>query len=187
VIQSLRKFCRRCGQITSHDRWTGERRKPNAVAGIRENNMRAILEQYRYIDALEQRVRAAHELVIDHRFPQARWGKAEPPLAKETTDGEIRARFQLLKKDGSGNHNQLKSRACEACIKTGKRGFPLGIKHFYKGGEDWPQGVPSRGPKAQRGCEGCGWYNLEKWRESLNRLVGKRTRCCSRSAADSGS
>ncbi|NES89595.1 MAG: restriction endonuclease, partial [Okeania sp. SIO2B9] len=34
------------------------------------------------------------------------------------SETEIKQKFQLLKKDSAGNHNLLKSRSCEFCIKT---------------------------------------------------------------------
>ncbi len=58
------------------------------------------------------------------------------------SEAEIKQKFQLLKKDGAGNHNLLKSRNCEFCIKTGKRGTPLGIKFWYQGNENWPYNIP---------------------------------------------
>ncbi|MDJ0661246.1 MAG: hypothetical protein QNJ42_17405 [Crocosphaera sp.] len=70
-----------------------------------------ILDFYSYTDVIEQRKRAAHELVIDHRFPMERWDNAEKSLSVDMSDDEILRKFQLLKKDSSGNHNLLKSRA----------------------------------------------------------------------------
>ena len=80
-------------------------------------------------------------------------------------DDDIRANFQLLKKsNGSVSHNLLKSRACEQCFKTGKRGKPFGISFFYSGGERWKPS-DKRDPK---GCNGCGWYDFDLWRTRLN-------------------
>lgn len=88
------------------------------------------------------------------------------------TIDEIKRKFQLLKKDDAGNHNLLKSRACERCIATGKRAYPLGIKLYYAGNEDWPADCPDFGPDAEQGCFGCGWYDFATWREALNRYIG---------------
>jgi hypothetical protein len=167
-IKSEQRFCATCAQITRHDRWTGEHQRSTAASTISQKNTDTILKYYEYTDAIEQRTRPAHELVIDHRLPKIRWGQNEPPLPKDLSDEEVYRRFQLLKKDESGNHNLLKSRACEMCLKTGKRGTPLNISHYYKGDENWPDGVPMEGPNAEKGCEGCGWYNFAKWREDLN-------------------
>ena len=78
----------------------------------------------------------------------------------------------MLKKDGAGNHNLLKSRSCERCIKTGKRGTPFGIRFWYQADEDWPT-VHQRGAEAEEGCVGCGWYNFEAWRDALNQNLAE--------------
>lgn len=102
-----------------------------------------------------------------------RWGAAEETNPPEMTSEEISRKFQLLKKDASGNHNLLKSRACERCLATGKRGYPMGIKFYYAGDENWSSNCPKTGPDAERGCYGCGWYDVEAWRIALNQLTGK--------------
>lgn len=87
------------------------------------------------------------------------------------TGDEIEEKFQLLKKDESGNHNLLKSRACERCIATEKREGPLGINFFYEGDENWPDDCPQNGEEAKAGCIGCGWYDFKTWREALNKKI----------------
>lgn len=101
-----------------------------------------------------------------------RWGASEPRNPDDMTLAEIQRKFQLLKKDDAGNHNLLKSRACERCIATRKRGSPFGIKFYYAGTEDWPFDCPEFGPEAEQGCFGCGWYDFASWREALNRYIG---------------
>ena len=133
-----------------------------------------ILNYYEYTDSIEQRRRPKHELVIDHRFPMERWGTTEESNPSQMSPIDINRKFQLLKKDFSGNHNLLKSRACERCIATGKRGYPLGIKFYYEGDENWPANCPVRGRAAERGCIGCGWYDFETWRKALNLLIEKK-------------
>lgn len=98
------------------------------------------------------------------------WGAAEARNPDNMTVEEIRRKFQLLKKDAAGNHNLLKSRACERCIDTGKRGNPFGIKFYYAGNEDWPADCPNFGPKSEQNCFGCGWYDVAAWREALSKL-----------------
>ena len=110
--------------------------------------------------------------------------------------------FQILKKDSVGNHNKMKTEFCATCCtcpacekelsdhtdeqlakcskspaktpgsRDGKRGILFGIKFWYKGTEDWPAGVPRKGIEAEKGCEGCGWYDVEKWRDALNKQCG---------------
>ena len=47
-----------------------------------------------------------------------------------------------------------------------------GIKFYYAGAEDWPFDCPLFGSDAERGCFGCGWYDVAAWREALNRYIG---------------
>ena len=166
-IESANRACSNCSKTTTWDRWTGETQQSNAASGISAKLRRRILDYYTHTDVIENRVRPTHELIIDHRFPMERWGEFEPTQNANMTDTEIAAKFQLLKKDTAGNHNLLKSRACERCISSGKRGEPFGIPFWYEGVEDWPDGVPARGAAAEQGCHGCGWYDFAKWREGL--------------------
>lgn len=171
VILSENRQCPVCGKSTRWDRWTGEFKVANSAAGISPTLQRRILNHYGNIDIIEQRQRADHELVVDHRFPMERWGEAESRNPDDMSDEEINRKFQLLKKDDSGNHNLLKSRACERCIATGKRGYPLGIKFYYAGNEDWPSDCPGFGSGAEQGCFGCGWYDFAAWRTALNSYI----------------
>lgn len=170
VIETEKRYCQTCGEIRLGDRWTGEIKSANSAANIPASLAEKVLKVYSYTDVIEQRQRADHELVIDHRFPMERWGQSEPPHLTSMSEAEINKKFQLLKKDASGNHNLLKSRSCERCIKTGKRGTPFGIRFWYRGGEDWPS-QHQRGAEAEEGCVGCGWYDFETWRHALNQKL----------------
>ena len=171
VIETTRRYCDVCGKQTKWDQWTGEFQESNSAAGLPVALQTRILDHYGYTDSIEQRKRQAHELVIDHRLPMERWGTAESSNPIDMSEEDIQNKFQLLKKDKSGNHNLLKSRACEHCIATGYRGYPLGIKFFYEGDERWPEDCPTSGPGAERGCVGCGWYDFDAWRLALNKKV----------------
>lgn len=170
VIETESKYCNECQRTTRQDRWTGEIKAANSATKIPESLVKRILKVYAYTDVIEQRQRAIHELVIDHRFPMERWGNHEPPHLTSISEDEIKKKFQLLKKDTSGNHNLLKSRSCENCIRTGKRGTPLGIRFWYAGDENWAS-IHQRGNKAEEGCIGCGWYDFEAWRDALNQKL----------------
>ncbi|HLO48559.1 MAG TPA: restriction endonuclease, partial [Kamptonema sp.] len=122
VIETDKRYCQNCQAKRLGDRWTGEIKAATSAANIPDSLVQKILKLYAYTDVIEQRKREAHELVIDHRFPMERWGENEPPHLKSMSESEIKKKFQLLKKDASGNHNLLKSRSCERCIKTQKRG-----------------------------------------------------------------
>ena len=169
VIESESRECPSCKKRVRHDRWTGEIQQANSPSGISARLAKRIREHFKNTDVIEQRARQPHELIIDHRFPMERWGAVEERNNAAMSDEDIERKFQLLKKDSAGNHNLLKSRACERCISTGKRGTPFGISFFYKGDESWPDSIAKRGPEAEAGCAGCGWYDFAKWRVALNR------------------
>lgn len=168
VILSKNRPCSTCKAITMHDRLTGETKQSNAPSNISKILQKKILNYFDYTDVIEDRKRTADKLVIDHKLPMERWGKNENFNNNTMSNEEIEKKFQLLKKDDGGNHNLLKSRSCEKCISTGLRGYPLGIKYWYTGDENWPKNVPSVGLDAEAGCYGCGWYDLKTWRMSLN-------------------
>lgn len=170
VIETESRYCHECQQKTRQDLWTGEIKSANSAAKIPEVLVKRILKIYAYTDVIERRQRAIHELVIDHRFPMERWGSNEPPHLTSISEDEIKKKFQLLKKDDSGNHNLLKSRSCENCLRTGKRGTPLGIRFWYAGDENWAS-IYQRGNEAEEGCIGCGWYDFAAWRNALNQKL----------------
>ena len=33
------------------------------------------------------------------------------------------------------------------------------------------KGIPKRGKVAERGCIGCGWYDIEEWRNKLSKTL----------------
>lgn len=173
-IESKTDLCEACGKKTRWDRWTGGHQSANAPSGFPAGLVQRILVHFGRTDVIEQRTRPDHELVVDHRFPMLRWGGTEEKLSADMPEDEIEKRFQLLKFDGGGNHNLLKSRACETCFKTGVRGTPFGIEFFYEGGPRWDRKVPAAGKEAEKGCAGCGWYDFAKWREALNLRLKSR-------------
>lgn len=174
VIISESKVCHSCKKRLVHDRWTGETKQANSTSNITPKLAERILKHLKYTDVIEQRKRQSHELIIDHRFPMERWGAIEEKNDPEMSEDEIKRKFQLLKKDSSGNHNLLKSRACEFCMKNHKRGTPLGIRFYYQGKQEWPTSIPQKGKGAENGCIGCGWYDFMQWREALNKRLGSK-------------
>lgn len=109
-----------------------------------------------------------HGLLPDHKFPEIRWDeetKSENP--DEMKAEEIRNKFQLI----DNQRNQQKREVCRKCFQTGKRGKLYGTDYFYKGNENWPEDIPKIGKAAETGCVGCGWYDIQKWRDSLNKLI----------------
>ena len=108
--------------------------------------------------------------IPDHKFPEDRWNT--DTAVKNDVDmstSEIKAKFQLL----NAQTNMQKKQACGECIRTGKRGYPFGIKYYYAGTEDWDKAIPSHGKAAESGCIGCGWYDMLKWKEELNKKLNK--------------
>jgi hypothetical protein len=100
----------------------------------------------------------------DHKFPEIRWDRDTARVSLEgLSEREILSDFQPL----NNQRNQQKREACRACRRTGIRPYPMGIKFYYAGDEHWPENVPSTGKAAEQGCYGCGWYDLEAWRQAL--------------------
>lgn len=109
-----------------------------------------------------------HGLIPDHKFPEIRWDdltRAENP--DEMSKTEILQKFQLL----DNQRNQQKREVCRRCFQTGKRGKLYGLNYFYSGNENWPDEIPKTGKEAEKACIGCGWYDIQAWRNSLNEFI----------------
>lgn len=120
-------------------------------------------------NAFEAKVTYAKALIPDHKFPEVRWDentKAENP--KDMTDAEIIEKFQLL----DNQRNLQKKEVCRKCFQERKRGTIYGIEYFYDGDENWNPDIPEKGKSAEEGCKGCPWYDIERWREMLNKHIG---------------
>lgn len=110
-------------------------------------------------------------LIPDHKFSEVRWDdntKGENPM--EMTDDEIIKKFQLL----DNQRNQQKREICRKCFQDGIRGTIYGINYYYKGTERWDPNIPTIGKEAEKGCEGCPWYDIELWRNKLNEELSER-------------
>ncbi len=120
-------------------------------------------------DAFEGRKVNADSLLPDHKFSEIRWDLNTKRSSLEALeDQDIKRDFQLM----NNQRNLQKRMVCLACDQSGDRGYPFGIKYFYEGNARWPDNVPRRGKAAEKGCVGCGWYDLEKWRQSLVKQAG---------------
>lgn len=100
----------------------------------------------------------------DHKFPEIRWDvttKAENP--DDMTDDQIRDKFQLL----TNQRNQHKREVCRTCFQTSDRGSIYGIPYYYQGTSKWDPTIPTKGKRAEKGCVGCPWYDIELWRQHL--------------------
>ena len=166
IICSRRKNCSTCEKKTMHDilimlppiesRFAhgNELRKP--MSDILKKRIKKLLGNKEVCFNI---VRSDIELLIDHKFPSQRWNAPEADNPNDMTEGQIRDKFQLL----SNQTNMWKSRYCDACVKTGKRGDYMGLNWFHTGNENW-QGAT---PHDENGCKGCPWYDLELWKTKL--------------------
>lgn len=122
-------------------------------------------------NAFEAKKTNKKSLIPDHKFSEVRWDddtKGENPMTM--TDDEIIDKFQLL----DNQRNQQKREVCRKCFQEGIRGKIYGIDYFYKGNEKWDKRIPEKGKKAEKGCIGCPWYDIEKWRQMLNKEIEKK-------------
>lgn len=122
-------------------------------------------------NAFEAKVTNKKALIPDHKFSEVRWDdqtKGENPLEME--DSEIIQKFQLL----DNQRNQQKREICRKCFQEGIRGSIYGINYYYKGSENWDDSIPKMGKEAEKGCDGCPWYDIEKWRTMLNNELNKK-------------
>lgn len=120
------------------------------------------------INAYESKPTTPKGLIPDHKFSEVRWDKdtkVENPM--DMSDEEVVQKFQLL----DNQRNQQKREVCRNCFQTGKRGVIYGIPFFYKGGPDWDPTIPTVGKIAEKGCVGCAWYDIERWRSELIKLL----------------
>ena len=127
-----------------------------------------IIKVLNAIDVYEN-VKSPHCLP-DHKFSEIRWDentKSENP--DDMTDEEIQQKFQLL----TNQRNQQKREICRRCYQTGKRGVIFGIPFYYEGNENWDESIPKTGKDAEKGCVGCPWYDIKKWREELIKTLEK--------------
>jgi hypothetical protein len=135
-----------------------EFRKP--ISSAARSNIIQVLES---TDVFFNSRRPAKEFVIDHKFPSQRWETHETDN-EQLTEQEIQDKFQLL----TNQSNMLKSRLCDACVRTGSRPDFLGIHWFYAGGKEWV--APKKGGT---GCIGCPWYDLKEWKIRLQKELLK--------------
>lgn len=127
-----------------------------------------VIRLLKSINAYENRPTTVKGLIPDHKFSEVRWDK--DTIAKNTiemSDEEIIQKFQLL----DNQRNQQKREVCRNCFQTGIRGVIYGIPYFYEGGPYWDAKIPKVGQIAERGCIGCAWYDIERWRSELIKVL----------------
>jgi hypothetical protein len=171
VIGSQRRRCVACGKKQMHDilvmlpsietrfEHGNELRKP--ISDTLKTRIKRVL---RYREVCFSVDRSEVELLIDHKFPSQRWIQPETDNPNNMSESEIKRKFQLL----NNQTNMLKSRYCDNCMKTGKRGVFMGIRWYYHGDEDWAGSTAYD----EDGCIGCPWYDLERWKAELLSALG---------------
>lgn len=159
----IRKICANCIAKTVHRQLATLERNINtsARAGISAKLATKIKVLLNYEEAFWLRKLTGNLLQVDHKFPQIRWNTNEES-SENADDEQLRSKFILL----TESNNQLKSRNCERCVKTNRRGNFPGIYYWYEGDENW-----KAEPHDEKGCVGCFWYDPYKWREELNKIA----------------
>lgn len=157
-------LCPKCNSVTIHRKLlsteildTGLKARTTMPKVLSDR----IKKVYNCIDEYSLRTEPTNKLEIDHRIPQVRWASDEDKNSTTMTEEQIKNKFMLLTRE----NNLLKSRICEHCVKTGKRG------KGYKVIEFWYEGCENYDPKI--GCKGCFWYNPSEWRFGLNKVLKK--------------
>ena len=162
-------FCEKCKNKTVH-------RKLKSLIILEDTKTRSGLPQklakkikgvLKCEEALFLRKIMPRELEIDHKFPQVRWSKNEDKNESGMSKDKIKDKFILLTR----SNNLLKSRHCERCYKTGIRGNFPGIYFWFKGEKDWDKKIDKHDKK---GCDGCFWFDPDKLRKELNKVIDNR-------------
>lgn len=165
ISTDTKKYCSKCKENITHLEMLPIKRfilSGNGYETWSPSLRKKIIDTLANYDVYEGK--KGNHLLPDHKFSEIRWGddtKGENP--ENMTALEIRKKFQLL----SNQRNLQKREICRNCYQTNKRGFPFGIKFYYVGEEDWDKTIPVRGKDAEKGCIGCGWYDMDKWRKEV--------------------
>lgn len=153
--------CPNCGIKTVHRKLQSTEivtENLKARSDIPEKIKKRVKELYNCIDEYSMRTEFAKDLEVDHRTPQVRWTENETDNSN-LTDEQIKEKFMPLTK----KNNLLKSRICEECVKTNKRGKGYKVIDFwYVGDENYTEDI---------GCVGCFWHNPSMWRKKLNEKI----------------
>jgi hypothetical protein len=146
------RHCEECGETRSHYRLLKETAQfsEKKRLSISSDQRRRILKILDHRDAFTG-ASISSVAEIDHKIP---WTRLDHDIdASKLNDAEIRDHFQLLTRE----HNALKDRHCGTCKASDVRPPFFAIPYWYAGGRDY-KGT----------CEGCGWYDGEKWRLAVS-------------------
>lgn len=157
-------LCDKCGIKTVHRKLKSTEivtENLKARTGIPAKIAKRAKELFGCVDEYSMRTEAAKVLEIDHRIPQVRWTTNEDDNSK-LTDEQIKEKFMLL----TSPNNLLKSRICEECVRTNKRGKGYKeIEFWYVGDDNYTDEI---------GCVGCFWYSPSKWRKEINKKIKEK-------------
>jgi len=159
-------FCEKCQNKTVHRKLKSLiiSEDTNIRSGLPQNLAKKIKEVLHFEEAVFLRKMMPKELEIDHKFPQVRWNKNEAENRRDMSEKEIKQKFILLTR----SNNLLKSRFCERCFKTGRRGNFPGIYFWFRGNQNWDKNIDKNDC---RGCIGCFWNDPCCWREEINKSL----------------
>jgi hypothetical protein len=171
IATKFKVFCKKCDSGKTYDVLVPLPRRGTLGYEIMSPCFRSrcftLLKNY---DVYEAKPGKEKQLVVEHKFPEIRWdSETRRESLDDLTDNEIINDFQLM----TNQRNQQKREVCRSCKENGVRGYPFGIKFYYQGDERWPSDVPEEGKDAEKGCLGCGWYDMEKWRDALNQKLAE--------------
>lgn len=172
IATDTNRFCSKCGENKTHLILLPIKRlsmEGNGYETWSPQLRKRIIKVLGGIDVYEGTYNA--NCLPDHKFSEIRWDentKEENP--DDMSDEEIKEKFQLL----TNQRNQQKREICRNCFQTNKRGIIYGIPYYYEGNEDWNPNIPKTGKEAEKGCIGCPWYDIQKWRgHLLDKLMGE--------------
>jgi len=166
TLSTTKLNCSNCEKKTTHHQLlyltrSGDGKNEYETISLKlKNRILKILKNY---DVYEDNFHSKG-LIPDHKFPEIRWEKETKLENNDLSDEEIKEKFQLL----TNQRNLQKREVCRKCFQTNSRGTIFGIKHYYDGDEKW-NSKHKVGKIAELGCVGCGWYDIVKWRDSLNK------------------
>ena len=150
-------YCPKCCQETTHYKLISlTQGEDKSRIGFQKKDRDRIISVLGDTDAFTG-ASVKSSLEIDHKIPFDRLKENGGDInVAFLNNNEIAQHFQILTRD----HNLLKDRACQKCIKSGRRPPFLGINFWYEGDEQY-----------KGSCVGCGWYDGCEWRKRLNRLL----------------
>lgn len=165
IATDINRHCEKCKKNTTHLLLLPIRRGSSDGNGYESFSpalRKRIIKVLNGVDVYENAPNP--HCLPDHKFSEIRWDdQTKASNEKDMTDEEIKNKFQLL----TNQRNQQKREVCRTCFQTGKRGQIFGIPFYYEGTENWDSAIPQKGKAAERGCVGCPWYDIEKWRTEL--------------------